>query len=237
MAFVVPCISIIVCYARIFYIVRKTAMRTHENAHIIPTGSIRIQEPAQQQQKSNHILNRANQFADEADKQLLDNKTNENRLLSDENHKNHKNRIDTNSETSSSIFYPNSTCGSKILLKYIDSSLDSDLPPSLTGLRLNKDEENKNDHKGVEFAENDSNQLNGSCDTELKRHHLNARQTASQWQEADSAMDESISSVDNNQVSESYIKFSIISYKLHNKVKFSALFCPLIPPFSFLRKV
>lgn len=31
MAFVVPCISIVVCYARIFYIVRKTAMRTHES--------------------------------------------------------------------------------------------------------------------------------------------------------------------------------------------------------------
>lgn len=220
MAFVVPCVSIIVCYARIFYIVRKTAMRTHENAHIIPSGSIRIQEQAQQQQKSNHILNRANQFTDEADKQLLDNKTNENRLLSDENNKNYdenqrnrKNKIDTNSETSSSIFYPHSTCGSKILLKYIDSSLDSDLPPSLTGLRLNKDEENKIDHnsmnKGVEFVESDSNQKNGSCDTELKRYQL-SRQTASQWQEADSAMDESISSVDNNQVSYFHLTFCAV---------------------------
>lgn len=31
MAFVVPCISIVVCYARIFYIVRKTALRSHDN--------------------------------------------------------------------------------------------------------------------------------------------------------------------------------------------------------------
>lgn len=30
MAFVVPCISIFVCYARIFYIVRKTALRSHD---------------------------------------------------------------------------------------------------------------------------------------------------------------------------------------------------------------
>lgn len=175
-------------------------MRTHENAHIIPTGSIRIQEQAtHQQQKSNHLHNRTNQFIDDADKQLLDNKTNENRLLSDEqNSRNRKNMLEPNSETSSSIFYPHGTCGSKILLKYIDSSLDSDLPPSLTGLRLNRDEANKIDHsKGVEFAENDSNKINGSCGTELKPY----QQTVSHWPEADSAMDESISSVDNNQVS------------------------------------
>lgn len=205
MAFVVPCISIIVCYARIFYIVRKTAMRTHENAIVVPTGSIRIQESAQQQ-KSNNRTNKANQFIDEANKQLLEIKTNDNRDLSvsDDHSKNYdesrRNRVDANSETSSSNFYPHGTCGSKILLKYIDSSLDSDLPPSLTGLRLNRDEEIKSDHsKGVEFVENNSHQMNGSCDTELKRNHLNTKQTMSQ--EADSAMDESISSVDNNQVS------------------------------------
>lgn len=173
-------------------------MRTHENAHVIPAGSIRIQE---QPPKSTLILTRANHLNDEADKQLLDNKTNENRLLS-ESERNRKNKIDTNSETSSSMFYPHSTCGSKILLKYIDSSLDSDLPPSLTGLRLTKDDENRIDHnsvnKGVEFVENDSNQMNGTCDADLKRY---TRQTAQdKWQE-DSAMDESISSVDNNQVS------------------------------------
>lgn len=33
MAFVVPCVAIVVCYARIFYIVRKTAMRSHEPVH------------------------------------------------------------------------------------------------------------------------------------------------------------------------------------------------------------
>lgn len=52
MAFVVPCVAIVVCYARIFHIVRKTAMRWHEPAMqqkslntsmIIPTqrGSVR----------------------------------------------------------------------------------------------------------------------------------------------------------------------------------------------------
>lgn len=180
-------------------------MRTHENAHIIPTGSIRIQEQAQQQKSNN---NRGNQFTDDADKQLLDNKTNEDRVLSDEPKKNYNDRnrshkTDANSETSSSIFYPHGTCGSKILLKYIDSSLDSDLPPSLTGLRLNKDEENRVDHsKGVEFVEN--TQINGICDADLKRYQ-NAKQIDSNCQEADSAMDESISSVDNNQVSENAV--------------------------------
>lgn len=209
MAFVVPCISIIVCYARIFYIVRKTAMRTHENAQIIPTGSIRIQEqPQQQQQKSNNISNSNNKFTDKAATQLLDSKTNraaseESNKNYEENQRNHKNRLDTNSENSSSNFYPHSTCGSKILLKYIDSSLDSDLPPSLTGLRLNKDEGNKtttdlNAGKGVEFVENETTRINGCCESELLGYQINTRQ--SPWQEADSAMDESISSVDNNQV-------------------------------------
>lgn len=209
MAFGVPCISIIVCYARIFYIVRKTAMRTHENAHIIPAGSIRIQEQTQPQ-RSNNRLNKPSPFTDDANKQLLEIKSNDNRDLSvsdghsyDENQRNRRNKLDTNSETSSSNFYPHGTCGSKILLKYIDSSLDSDLPPSLTGLRLNRDDEIKSDHsKGVEFVDNDSNHMNGSCDTELKRNHLNIKQTVTQ--EVDSAMDESISSVDNNQVSDGF---------------------------------
>jgi hypothetical protein len=39
MAFALPCLSIIVCYARIFYIVRKTAMRTHE---LKPTASVKM---------------------------------------------------------------------------------------------------------------------------------------------------------------------------------------------------
>lgn len=182
-------------------------MRTHENTQIIPTGSIRIHEQQQQQLKSNNILKRNNQ--DEAGTQLLDNKANENLVLSEELHKNYdenqrnsKNKVDANSDNSSSICYPHSTCGSKILLKYIDSSLDSDLPPSLTGLRMNRDEENKttagsvNVNRGIEFEENENNQGNGSCENEGKSYQT--RQTP--WQEADSAVDESISSVDNNQV-------------------------------------
>lgn len=183
-------------------------MRTHENTQIIPTGSIRIQEQPQQQLKSNNISNSSNKFTDKANTQLLDNKSKraiseESNKSYEENQRNRKNKIDTNSENSSSNFYPHSTCGSKILLKYIDSSLDSDLPPSLTGLRLNRDEENKITdqnaiNKGVEFVENESSRRNGSCESELLGYQINTRQ--SPWQEADSAMDESISSVDNNQV-------------------------------------
>lgn len=43
MAFVVPCLSIVICYARIFYIVRKTALKTQEPPlNQRGTGSIKM---------------------------------------------------------------------------------------------------------------------------------------------------------------------------------------------------
>lgn len=64
MAFVVPCVAIVVCYARIFHIVRKTAMRWHEPALqqkslnasiIIPTqrGSVRSTAAARSMRNNN----------------------------------------------------------------------------------------------------------------------------------------------------------------------------------------
>ncbi|XP_055383439.1 G-protein coupled receptor moody [Condylostylus longicornis] len=46
MAFIVPCIFIIVCYARIFYIVRKTAMKSHDP--VLTSNSVKILCKSQQ---------------------------------------------------------------------------------------------------------------------------------------------------------------------------------------------
>lgn len=67
MAFVVPCVAIVVCYARIFYIVRKTAMRSHEpvqqqksltaSTMVIPMqGSVRIKLDGSQTHIDNAIM-------------------------------------------------------------------------------------------------------------------------------------------------------------------------------------
>lgn len=143
MAFVVPCLSIVVCYARIFYIVRKTAMRSHEPSTPMTTtgGSLHIhqktmstkplptQQSHQQQNKNN------NKTADDSEKHLLQHQTTNTKIDNKQQFE-----IDTNSENSSSISYnihPHPMRGPKIFLKFIDSSIDSDLPPSLSGLRIN----------------------------------------------------------------------------------------------------
>lgn len=43
MAFALPCCAIVLCYARIFYIVRKTALRIHET-QLKSNGSVRLNQ-------------------------------------------------------------------------------------------------------------------------------------------------------------------------------------------------
>lgn len=143
MAFVVPCLAIVVCYARIFYIVRKTAMRSHEPAAALTaTGSMLIKSQPSTK-NNNKPVNNKHFHADEANKQLIDQ-----RKLSlidaqkiggggggDVVHP--ATTTEENSESSSISYYihPRPISGPKILLKFIDSSVDSDLPPSLSRLR------------------------------------------------------------------------------------------------------
>jgi hypothetical protein len=125
MAFILPCFAIVLCYARIFYIVRKTAMKTHE----IPTkinGSIRHvtprKTPSPLPQTANKIENqmqlRANRPSIEIDD--YNDRVDENK--NDENG-NNENRRKILSKTKNED------------LKFIDTSCESDLPPSLSQLQ------------------------------------------------------------------------------------------------------
>lgn len=74
MAFVVPCISIVVCYARIFYIVRKTALRSHDTGSSMGGNSMHCQ--SNRAQNNNHVKkiytsNNNKNVSDGTDIQLL----------------------------------------------------------------------------------------------------------------------------------------------------------------------
>lgn len=253
MAFVVPCVAIVVCYARIFYIVRKTAMRSHEPPMLTTTGSMYI-HPAT---KNAAVTTKNNNIAatkampvrqDDADKQLIDHNTH--RKLSSDNaaaaadaadiplttsaRRNRTIEPEGNSGNSSSMSYnihPRPMSGPKIFLKFIDSSVDSDLPPSLSRLRMNSASNNElkplaagdrnmssvSISKNVEFREDvdgDDNFVdddpstadgggedsrNGSCEREMRSCRKKRRRN-DRGHEVDSAVEESTSSSENNQV-------------------------------------
>lgn len=144
MAFVVPCFCIVVCYARIFYIVRKAAFRTREPVNI--NSSVRFGTKNAVQAENN-----------DSDQQLIE--------------KNSKVSKDENSELSSSI--SNSGVSStnreqaqqqpqqwqmrpflsKLRddeMKYIDTSVESDFPPSLSVLKV------RGKREGTPVSRNDS---------------------------------------------------------------------------------
>lgn len=142
MAFLVPCLCIIICYARIFYIVRKTALKSHQepmtNSSLrLPQSKANSRSPAQD---TNHSSRR-----------LIE--------------KHSKTSKDEHSENSSSVStssgYPqnppqlhhqyNSLTNkplrpylSKVRedeIKFIDTSVESELPPSLSILRACEDDD------------------------------------------------------------------------------------------------
>lgn len=144
MAFIVPCLSIVICYARIFYIVRKTALKTQDQTlNQRNAGSVRMTHNhatyatnnGQYQSstpKSNpipHTPNTQRQIA-EASKppsnghrlSFLDEEDSGPRICREGSEK--------------------STRSKKILkknreeeMKFIDTSVESDLPPTLSSLQ------------------------------------------------------------------------------------------------------
>lgn len=229
MAFVVPCISIVVCYARIFYIVRKTALRSHTDAggagalgnsmHCQQSGRLQNNN----QSKKHYSTNNNKNISDGTDVQLLP-------KLEDGSCEN--GRIERNSELTSSEYGGNAIVkqlSGKLLLesdnssalthsqshgdiksamKFIDTSVDSDFPPTLSALRKHNNNGGMLDERKltvadrnlsnvsicrtVEFIEANGERHN-SCDRDyiVKISHDNG----------DSAIEESTSSTDNNQVS------------------------------------
>lgn len=185
MAFMVPCLCIIICYARIFYIVRKTAMRTHEPATV--NNSVRMMSG------KNVRTQKAMDDANHSDRQLIE--------------KSSKTSKEENSENSSSISnyggYPHSAtqlaAGSnpniqrsrpylskfrEEELKFIDTSVDSELPPSLSALRRDRQREGT-----------PSSNVSSTHAAIVSSSHKNQK-----LNEIDSAVEDSTSSSDNAQV-------------------------------------
>lgn len=71
MAFVVPCISIVVCYARIFYIVRKTALRSHDTGSMLGNSIHSNRTQNNNHGKKPYATNNNKNVSDGTDVQLL----------------------------------------------------------------------------------------------------------------------------------------------------------------------
>lgn len=126
MAFACPCLAIVLCYARIFYIVRKTAIKTQE-MYPKANGSVRLKHKA----SVNHLKKSLNLDKDNSKKTIS--------TLQAES-----NVVDTISAQSDQRLDPknDSRIRRKGLskskdddLKFIDTSLESDLPPTLSQLQ------------------------------------------------------------------------------------------------------
>jgi len=141
MAFALPCLAIMICYARIFYIVRKTAMKTHE-VQPKPNGSIRMSH--------NHVTNNhshANKLPNAAESVVVrrggEVPTNHNNnRQQQQQHRLSFQADDDNCSKNSSSGYGNGQRMRRILsktkeeeLKFIDTSVESDLPPTLSQLQ------------------------------------------------------------------------------------------------------
>lgn len=226
MAFVVPCILIVVCYSRIFYIVRKTAFRSHHDHR--DTGSAlgnsmhcqsSVRTQNNNQCKKLYATNNNKNVSDGTDVQLLPKsddmsgesggvgrieRTSEltvNSVRSEKKHFSGKNLLDSDNPLTL-LSHSQSHGDIKSAMKFIDSSI-GDYPSTLSALRKSQgtDEHNltANDRnlsnvsisRTVEFIEANGERHN-SCDRDyiVKLAQENV----------DSAIEESTSSTENNQV-------------------------------------
>lgn len=222
MAFVVPCISIVVCYARIFYIVRKTALRSHDtgSAVVNPMHCQSSRAKNNNQCKKNYATNNNKNVSDGTDVQLLPKsddvsgesgrhieRTSEPTVNGERNEIKHfsgKNLLD--SDNSSVLLSHSQSHGDiKSAMKFIDSAIGNDYPSTLSALQKSQgNDEHKltaNDRnlsnvsisRTVEFIEANGDRHN-SCDRDF------IVKTSNQ-DTVDSAIEESSSSTENNQVS------------------------------------
>lgn len=220
MAFVVPCISIVVCYARIFYIVRKTALRSHDTGSTVGNAMHCQSGRAQNnnQCKKLYATNNNKNVSDGTDVQLLpksEDVSGESGRIIDRTEltvngeRNEKKRFDgknlLDSDNSSALLTHSQSHGDiKSAMKFIDATIGNDYPPTLSALRKNHgNEEHKltaNDRnlsnvsisRTVEFIEANGERHN-SCDRDFMVKNMTQ-------DNGDSAIEESISSMENNQV-------------------------------------
>lgn len=232
MAFVVPCLAIIVCYARIFYIVRKTAMRSHEpllqprlNPNSMATSVPSILNNVT---KNNNVGSANLQPKNEAKKSLL-----EQPIAAPSDKKHRACEVDGHSgsseQSSSTVTCQNNLMSQyepRLMLKFIDSSVDSELPPYYANMSHSADTIDKNESaerrklssvsmgRNVEFREDVNGGLNGEAEgdgelsaslnlSQYSASHGNTRssnRTRRFRKDTDSAVEESTSSSENNQV-------------------------------------
>ncbi|KAG5682434.1 hypothetical protein PVAND_011787 [Polypedilum vanderplanki] len=123
MAFILPCFAIVLCYARIFYIVRKTALKTHEIPKV--NGSIKMNH--------NNNINNIKRTPSPIEQKIVCNKINVKRTSFCEcNDDNEGIKLPINNDKQ------HRKCLAKLKnedLKFIDTSCESDLPPTLSQLQ------------------------------------------------------------------------------------------------------
>lgn len=228
-AFVVPCLAIIVCYARIFYIVRKTAMRSHEPMlrQKFNTSSMITSVPT----ITNCLLPKNNNVAvahrlskDNGRHSPRDRPSNQSRRTYDTDGISGSSEHSTSTVTCQTL--PLAQFEPKVFLKFIDSSVDSESPPNFNAVNdkylVDKIQNNEkpiqrklssvSTSKTVEFKDGLSGGLGEDAvgDGELSVS-LNLSQYSSAMnrsskgkkqnrKDGDSAVEESTSSSENNQV-------------------------------------
>lgn len=241
-----PCISIVVCYARIFYIVRKTALRSHDTSSMLGNSIHSNRTQNNNHGKKPYATNNNKNVSDGTDVQLLPKsddisgdssaridrielpicKRNESKTKITTATTTTTNNINTNhtiannkmsllneknllqSDNTSMILSHSQSHGDiKSAMKFIDStSGENDYPPTLSALRKNQcnDEQHKlsvsdrnlsnvSISRTVEFIEANGERHN-SCD---RNYIVKTGNDA-----VDSAVEESTSSTENNQVSD-----------------------------------
>lgn len=213
-----PCVSIFVCYARIFYIVRKTALRSHDSGSTIGNAMHCQSGRAQNtnQCKKLYATNNNKNVNDGTDVQLLpksedvsgeSGRTERNELLTVSQRNKEKifdgkNLLQTDN-TSALLTHSQSHSDIKSAMKFIDAAIGNDYPPTLSALRRSQGNE---EHK---LTANDRNLSNVSISRTVEfieangeRHNLCDRDFIVKMtqENGDSAIEESISSIENNQV-------------------------------------
>lgn len=219
MAFVIPCVSIIVCYARIFYIVRKTALRSHDISGSTLGNSMHCQTGRTQnnnQCKKLYAANNMKNVSDGTDVHLLPksedvsgesgrNERGEHNATESNGKKHYmgKNFLDCDNNSSALLTHSQSHGDIKSAMKFIDATIGNDYPSATLRKSHGNEVVNKltaNDRnlsnvsisRTVEFIEANGERHN-SCDRDFI-----VKMT--QDNNVDSAIEESISSIENNQV-------------------------------------
>lgn len=217
MAFVVPCISIVVCYARIFYIVRKTAMRSHESGPSLSHASLQMHPHSRESRKEVSTNNNKSSSVDGTETQMLSlnsRRESDGGVRSKSSNRNNRLRAESDDQFdhSSSLSHSHSHMELKSSLKLCDLNAENEgmsvalkRTQELRALAAtDRNLSNVSICKTVEFIDSNGK---GDRDCTVRIEH-----------DVDSAVEESTSSTDNNQVRTVKYEHSIISLKISREL-------------------